>query len=127
MAETVLPDVYIDVRAEGLIAPAQITVGRMGIVGTASRGELLAPTIVNSAQDAHRAFGDYDQFQDGTQGELTLVRAIELAYAGGATTVYGVRVSGRDAGGNPTAAAASRRLASPGGTAATLTANSPGT
>jgi Phage tail sheath C-terminal domain/Phage tail sheath protein subtilisin-like domain len=127
MAEAVLPDVYIDVRAEGLIAPAQITVGRMGIVGTASRGELLTPTILNSKQDARRLFGGYDAFQDGTQGELTLVRALELAYDGGATTVFGVRVTGRDGGGNPTAVPGTRNLASPGGVAATLTAASPGT
>jgi hypothetical protein len=127
MAETVLPDVYIEVRSEGLIAPAQITVGRMGIVGTASKGPLLTPTVLNSKQDAHRAFGDPDQFQDGTQDELTLVRAIDLAYGGGATTVYAVRVSALDAGGDPTATAASRALASPGGTAATLNAKSPGT
>ena len=125
MAETVLPDVYIEVRAEGLIAPPQITVGRMGIVGTASRGPLLTPRILNSAVDARREFGVADAFEDNTPDELTLTRAIELAYAGGATTVYGVRVSG-ESGGNPTAVAASRDLASPGGTAATLTANSPG-
>jgi tail sheath protein len=127
MAETVLPDVYIEVRSEGLIAPAQITVGRMGIVGTASKGPLLKPTPLNSKQDAHRAFGDPDAFQDGTHNELTLVRAIDLAYDGGASTVYAVRVSGV-AGGHPTATGASRDLASPtpGGTAATLTAKSPG-
>jgi Phage tail sheath protein subtilisin-like domain/Phage tail sheath C-terminal domain len=125
MAETVLPDVYIEVRAEGLIAPPQITVGRMGIVGTASKGPLLTPTILNSAVDARREFGVADAFEDNSPDELTLVRAIELAYAGGATTVYGVRVSGEQ-GGNPTAVAATRDLASPGGTAATLTANSPG-
>jgi Phage tail sheath C-terminal domain len=126
MAETVLPDVYIEVRSEGLIAPAQVTVGRMGIVGTASKGPLLTPTALNSKQDAHSAFGDPDAFQDGTQDELTLVRAIDLAYDGGASTVYAVRVSGVDGGGNPTATAASRALGSPGGTAATLTAKSPG-
>jgi hypothetical protein len=127
MAETVLPDVYIEVRSEGLIAPAQITVGRMGIVGTASKGPLLKPTPLNSKQDAHRAFGDPDPFQDGTADELTLVRAIDLAYDGGASTVYAVRVSGVGGGGAPTASAASRDLASPGGTAATLTAKTPGT
>jgi tail sheath protein len=126
MAETILPDVYIEVRAEGLIAPAQITVGRMGIVGTASRGPLLEPETLSSAQDARRVFGEPDAFEDNTPDELTLVRAIELAYAGGATTVFGVRVSGRDANDDPTAVAATRALASPGGTSATLTASSPG-
>jgi hypothetical protein len=126
MAETVLPDVYIEVRSEGLIVPTPITVGRMGIVGTASKGPLLTPTALNNKQDAHRLFGDPDQFVDGTQDELTLVRAIDLAYDGGATTVYAVRVSGVDGGGNPTAVAASRQLSSPGGAAATLEAKTPG-
>ena len=31
MAETILPDVYIEVRSEGLIAPTPVSVGRMGI------------------------------------------------------------------------------------------------
>src|SRR5439155_21797886 len=125
MAETVLPDVYIEVRAEGLIAPTPITVGRMGIVGTASKGPLLEPTTLNNKQDARRQFGNPDAFADG--GDLTLVRAIELAYDGGAGTVIAVRVSGKDAGGHPAAVAAKKDLASPGGTAATLSANSPGT
>jgi Phage tail sheath protein subtilisin-like domain/Phage tail sheath C-terminal domain len=127
MAETILPDVYIDVRAEGLIAPAQITVGRMGIVGTASRGPLLTPTNLSSKQDARRLFGTPDAFADASPNELTLVRAIEFAYDGGATTVYAVRVSGRS-GGNPTAVAATRTLgAQGGGNTAVLTAASPGT
>ncbi len=127
MAETILPDVYIEVRAEGLIAPAQITVGRMGIVGTANRGPLLDAQILSSAQDARRVFGAADAYADNTPDELTLVRAIELAYAGGATTVFGVRVSGKDGAGKATAVAATRPLASATGTTATLTAKSPGT
>jgi hypothetical protein len=127
MAETILPDVYIEVRAEGLIAPAQVTVGRMGIVGTANRGPLLDAQILSSAQDARRVFGEPDAFTDNTPNELTLVRAIELAYAGGATTVFGVRVSGKNGGGKPTAVAAKRALPSATGTSATLTARSPGT
>jgi hypothetical protein len=124
MAETILPDVYIDVRAEGLIAPAQITVGRMGILGTASKGPVLTPTILSSVQDARNIFGDYDAFANNPDA-LTLVRALELAYEGGATTVYGVRVAGKGA---DAPKAAERELASGGGaaTAAKLTAVTPG-
>jgi tail sheath protein len=124
MAETILPDVYIEVRAEGLIAPAQITVGRMGIVGTASKGELYEPKTLSSAQDARAEFGEPDAFV--TPNELTLVRAIELAYAGGATTVFGVRVAGGTRA-NPSAVAGTLELASTAGPAATLTAKTPGT
>ena len=40
MPETVLPGTYIEVRDEGLITPGRITTGNIGIVGTASRGEM---------------------------------------------------------------------------------------
>ena len=43
MAEMILPGVYIEVRPEGLIAPGQITVGNVGVVGTAARGPLARP------------------------------------------------------------------------------------
>ena len=36
MAEMILPGTYIEVRPEGLIAPGQITVGNIGVVGTAA-------------------------------------------------------------------------------------------
>ena len=54
------------------------------------------------------------------------MRAIELAYDGGATTVFGVRVSAVDGTGGPTAVAATRDLPSPGGTSATVTASTSG-
>jgi hypothetical protein len=52
---------------------------------------------------------------------LTLVRALELAFNSGATTVYAVRVA------DSNAAAASATLNSAGGPCVTLKANSPGT
>jgi len=36
----ILPGVYIEVRAEALIAPGQVTVGNLGVVGTASKGTI---------------------------------------------------------------------------------------
>lgn len=94
MAETVLPGVTIEVRAEGLIVPLGITVGNLGVVGTASKGEPNKPTILGSFGEAQEVFGDYDPWIDGTKDELTLVRALEIAFNHGATTAIAVRVAG---------------------------------
>jgi len=99
MAEAILPGVYIEVRPEGLIVPGQISVGNVGIVGTASKGEVDKAFLVSDYGDARQTFGAYDSFIDpGTQkkrvDELTLVRALEQAFAYGATTVWAVRVAG---------------------------------
>jgi hypothetical protein len=132
MAETILPGVYIEVRPEGLIVPGQITVGNLGVVGTAARGELGVPVLLSSYPDAVQKFYQYDSFIDPSTGtrrtnELTLVRALELTFAHGATTVFAVRVAGRDANGKSIAKPATTTLKSAGGTAVTLEANSPGT
>jgi hypothetical protein len=101
MAEMILPGVYIEVRPEGLIAPGQITVGNVGVVGTASKGPIGVPTLLGSYADAQRTFGTYDPFLDPVSGvpdpgALTLVRALELIFNFGASTVYAVRVSTMD-------------------------------
>ena len=95
MAEMVLPGVYIEERPEALIVAGPITVGNIGIVGTARRGPLGEVKILSSLGDAMEIFGTSDDFKNPeTPGnELTLVRALELAYANGASTVYAVRVS----------------------------------
>jgi len=97
MAETVLPGVSIEVRDEGLIIPLGVTVGNLGVVGTASKGPLGVPTLVGSYGEAREMFGDYDAWQGGTQHELTLVRALELAYRHGASTVFAVRAASANA------------------------------
>jgi hypothetical protein len=122
----VLPGVYIDVRPEGLIIPARVGVGNVGVVGTASRGTLKGAVRLGTYADARQAFGDYDQWVDGTKNELTLVRALELVFAGGATTVLAVRVV-EVSGGQPTAVAASASLRSASGECVILRANTPGT
>ncbi|RPH53101.1 phage tail protein, partial [bacterium] len=48
MAETVLPGVSIEVRAEALIIPLGITIGTLGVVGTASKGPIDEPVILGS-------------------------------------------------------------------------------
>jgi hypothetical protein len=95
MAEMVLPGVYIEERPEALIVAGPITVGNIGIVGTARRGPFGEVRILSSLADAIEAFGTYDDFKnpEKPENELTLVRALELAYANGASTVYAVRVS----------------------------------
>lgn len=93
MAEMILPGVYIEVRAEGLIAPGRVTVGNLGVVGTASNGPINVPVILGSYSEARERFGDYDAWIDGASDELTLVRALELAYSEGATTVFAVRIA----------------------------------
>ncbi len=92
MAEMILPGVYIEVRPEGLIIPGRVTVGNVGIVGTASRGAIGVPVILGSYAEARDRFGLYDAWNDG-KGKLTLVRALEQVYNNGATTVIAVRVA----------------------------------
>jgi hypothetical protein len=94
MAEMILPGVYIDVRAEGLIAAGQVTVGNIGMVGTARRGPVGRAVLLSTYGEALEIFGAYDPFDDAINPghPLTLLRALELAYANGATKVYAVRV-----------------------------------
>lgn len=92
MAEMILPGVYIEVRPEGLIVPGRVTVGNVGIVGTASKGAIGKPVILGSYAEARDRFGLYDAWNNGA-GKLTLVRALEQVYNNGATTVIAVRVA----------------------------------
>jgi hypothetical protein len=123
MPELVLPGVYIDVRDEGLITPGRITVGNIGVVGTASKGEVGKALLISSATDARDRFGPADAFIDGAHNELSLVRAIELAYENGASTIWAVRIASSTA----PPQTASFSLPSAGGVAAVLEAVSPGT
>src|SRR5262245_57084463 len=91
MPELVLPGVYIEFRPEALIVGGQVPVGNIGIVGTASDGPIGEAKILGSYADARAIFGAYDAFT--TTHSLTLVRALELAYNNGASTVYAVRVA----------------------------------
>ena len=93
MAELVLPGVFVEVRAEGLMLPQGVTVGNLGVVGTASKGPIGQPVILGSYAEAKETFGDYDPWNDESGGKLTLVRALELAFRHGATTLIAVRVA----------------------------------
>lgn len=108
MTEAILPGVLIEVRPEGLIVPGAVTVGNLGVVGTAAKGPVGVPQLLGSYTDAVQRFGAYDRWIDGTSGELTLVRALEQAYRFGATTVWAVRVAdGSEAKANVTLKSAS--------------------
>ena len=101
MPELILPGVYIDVRAEALIVGGPISVGNIGIVGTAAGGTVGKVEILGSFADATDKFGPYDAFDStASPPSLTLVRALQVAYDNGASTVLAVRV----AKGNPAAA-----------------------
>jgi hypothetical protein len=124
MSEMILPGVYIEVRPEGLISAGLITVGTVGIVGTARKGPVGHPILLASAGQARELFGGPDPFADPVNAgnPLTLMRALELAYANGAARVWAVRV------GAGTPAEASLPLAGNAGaaTAVLLKATSPG-
>lgn len=95
IAEMVLPGTYIEVRAEGLIGVGAIATGNIGLVGTAARGPVDEVVAVGSYAEIVDAFGPYDAFSQPTQSAspLTLVRAAEQAFAGGARNVFAVRAA----------------------------------
>lgn len=95
MPELILPGVYIEVRPEALIGAGPISVGNIGMVGTASRGPVGEVKVLGSGAEAKEIFGPYDSFTnpETANNPLTLVRALELAYNNGASTVFAVRVA----------------------------------
>ncbi len=97
----ILPGVYIEVRPEALIVPGSVTVGNIGIVGTACRGPVGEVNVIGSISEAREIFGGADSFSNPeTPGSsLTLVRALELAYGNGASTVFAVRVTSTESTG----------------------------
>ncbi|KIH77065.1 Phage tail sheath protein [Geoalkalibacter ferrihydriticus] len=121
MTEMILPGVYTEVRPEGLITPGRVTVGNLGVVGTANKGPVGSPVLLGSYAEARQTFGPYDPWIDGANDELTLVRALEQAFAHGATTVFAVRVA------SAAAAQATYTLASAGGPNVRLNAKTAGT
>jgi hypothetical protein len=61
------------------------------MVGTAEQGPVGKVVILGSYAEARETFGAYDQL--GTTNALTLVRALEVAYNNGASTVFAVRAA----------------------------------
>jgi len=94
IGEMVLPGTYIDVRAEGLIGVGGISTGNVGIVGTAKRGPVGQVVLLGSYSEALDTFGAYDAWPaTGTENALSLTRALEQLFNGGASSVYAVRVA----------------------------------
>lgn len=92
MAEMVLPGVYVTVKDEGLITAGAVSVGNIGIVGTAVKGELNNISILTGYTEAFALFGD----ESGTASSSvtpTLLKSIELLFNNGASKVYAVRVA----------------------------------
>lgn len=120
IAEMVLPGTYIEVRAEGLIGVGPIATGNIGIVGTAAAGPVDEVVSLGDYGTALDMFGDYDAFSSADP--LTLNRALEQAFAGGASNVFAVRAA------NGAPATATLDIEAAGAQPAfTLTATSPGT
>lgn len=98
IAEMVIPGTYIEVRAEGLIGVGGIVTGNVGIVGTASRGPVGEVRTLSSLAEAIELYGLPDSFAKPRveDAPLTLVRALQQAYEGGARTVLAVRAANGD-------------------------------
>jgi len=98
IAEMVIPGTYIEVRAEGLIAVGGISTGNIGIVGTAGRGPVDTVVPIGSFSEAADIFGQPDAFASPrvTGTPLTLTRALEQVYGGGARNVFAVRIANGD-------------------------------
>jgi hypothetical protein len=91
ITETILPGTYIEVRAEGLLSIGNIATGNVGLIGTSERGSSQLG-ILSSYSDALARFGqpgDWDP--SAKENNLSLVRAAQLLFDNGATTVYAVR------------------------------------
>src|SRR5215475_8109690 len=104
IGEMIIPGTYIEVRAEGLIGVGGIATGNVGVVGTANRGPLRTVKVLGSFSEALDTFGAADPFpavKADQPNALTLIRALEQVFKGGASTVYAVRVANE--GGTPMA------------------------
>jgi hypothetical protein len=91
ITETILPGTYIEVRTEGLLSIGAISVGNVGLVGTAEKGD---DTIVRLAsyEEARASFGEAPEWNPADHDDnLSLVRAAKLLFDNGAQTVYALR------------------------------------
>jgi hypothetical protein len=88
LSELIYPGTYVRVSAEGLIGGGGISTGNIGIVGTAAEGAGETHTL-GDFRTGRATFGAYDAYADG-DGDLNLVRGLELAYRNGARTVFAI-------------------------------------
>jgi len=83
MADTTLPGVEITIRDEGLISVGGVSVGTVGVVGTAEDGDKNKVHTLSSFNDAQKKFG--------SPKDNTLLKTLELVFGNGASTVHAVR------------------------------------
>ena len=123
ITETILPGTYIEVRSEGLLSIGNLSTGNIGLVGTAERGSTRLERL-SSIADATGRFGEPGRWDASARdANLSLVRAAQLLFDNGATTIYAMRAL-------DTASAVPATFALGGegtGAALTLRAKSPGT
>ena len=93
MSNIILPGTYITVRDEGLISVGGVSTGNIGIVGTATDGSPNRVQVLNSFTDARDIFGSQDENKGTNAQPATLLKALELLFANGASTVYAVRAA----------------------------------
>lgn len=100
ITEMILPGTYIEVRAEGLITAGPISVGNIGIVGTAAKGPENEVVCLSSWAEAKEVFGEYDPFGSPKEAgkPLSLSRGLELIFNNGGRTVYAVKSKDLTAG-----------------------------
>ncbi len=99
MANVILPGTYITVRDEGLIGVGGVSVGNVGVVGTAGQGDVNKVYTLSSYTGAKEIFG-----ADESAG--TLLKSLQLIFGNGASNVYAVRAAKDTANDYETALAA---------------------
>jgi hypothetical protein len=92
MVNVILPGTYITVRDEGLISVGGISTGNIGIVGSAVEGTVNKVFTLSSLTEAKDIFGPKPPPKTYANADaVTLLKALELLFANGASTVYAVR------------------------------------
>lgn len=92
IVEMVIPGTYIEVRAEGLLVAPDVSVGNVGIIGTAERGTTAVQRLSSFNEVAARFGGMGEWDGDSPDDNLGLVRGLRLLFDNGASTVYARRV-----------------------------------
>ncbi|MGQ0643058.1 MAG: phage tail sheath subtilisin-like domain-containing protein, partial [Gemmatimonadaceae bacterium] len=92
ITETILPGTYIEVRTEGLLSIGAISVGNVGLIGTAQRGDDSLARLT-AYEEARARFGEAPDWNPADRDDnLSLTRAAKLLFDNGAQTVYAMRV-----------------------------------